>query len=58
MFCFVGLFRAAPTTYMSSQPRGRIGAAAASLHHSHSTAGSKWDKRFKELSTGVPVVAQ
>ena len=34
-------FRAAPTAYKSSQTRGQIGAAAASLHHSHSNAGSE-----------------
>ena len=34
------LFKAAPMAYGSSQARGRIGAAAASLHHSHSNAGS------------------
>ena len=38
-FCFC-LFRAAPMAYGSSQPRGGIGAAAASLHHSHSNAES------------------
>ena len=44
LFCFVlffGLFRAAPTVYGSSLARGRIGAIAASLHHSHNYAGSK-----------------
>ena len=35
------LFRAAPAAYGSSQARNQIGAAAASLHHSHSNAG--WD---------------
>ena len=35
-FC---LFRAAPTAY--SQAKGQIGAAAASLCHSHSSLGSK-----------------
>ena len=34
-------FRAIPTAYVSSQARGRMGAAAASLHHSHSNKGSK-----------------
>ena len=34
-------FRAAPVAHGSSQARGRIGAVAASLHHSHSNAGSK-----------------
>lgn len=31
----VGLFRAAPEVYGSSQARGHIGASSASLHHSH-----------------------
>ena len=35
------LFRAAPVAYGSSQARRRIGAATASLHHSHSNARSK-----------------
>ena len=39
-FAFL-LFRAAPTAYGSSQPKGLIRAAAASLHHSHSNATSK-----------------
>ena len=34
-------FRAAPSAYGSSQARGWIGAAAASLHHSHSNARSE-----------------
>ena len=38
LFC---LFRAEPTAYGGSQARVRIGAAAASLHNSHSNAGSK-----------------
>ena len=32
-------FRAARTAYGGSQARGRIGAAAAGLHHSHSNGG-------------------
>ena len=40
-FFFFLLFRAAPTTYASSQARGWIGATAADLHHSHSNAGSE-----------------
>ena len=36
LFYFIFLlFRATPTAYGSSQPGGSIGAAAASLHHSH-----------------------
>ena len=37
-FC---LFRAAPVAYVSSQARGQFGAAAVSLHHSHSNKRSK-----------------
>ena len=36
LFCF---FRAAPAAYGGFQTRGQVGAAAASLRHSHSTAG-------------------
>ena len=35
------LFRATPVAYASSQDRGRLTATAASLHHSHSNAGSE-----------------
>ena len=38
---FFGLFRATAKAYGSSQAGGPIGAAAASLHHSHSHVGSK-----------------
>ena len=37
---FFGLFRAAPAAYGSSHVRGWIRAAASSLYHSHSNAGS------------------
>ena len=40
-FLFVLLFRAPLAAYGGSQARGQIGAAAASLPHSHSNAGSK-----------------
>ena len=40
-FFFFGLSRVAPTAYEGSQARGRIGATAAGLNHSHSKAGSK-----------------
>ena len=40
-FFFFGLFRAAPMTYGGSQARGLIGATAAGLHHSCSSAGSE-----------------
>ena len=36
-FC---LLRAAPTAYGGSQARGQMGAAAAGLHHSHSSKRS------------------
>ena len=35
-FFFFFLFKAKPMVYGGSQARGRIGAAAAGLHHSHS----------------------
>ena len=38
---FSFLFTATPEAYGSSQARGRIGAAAAGLHHSHSNTGSE-----------------
>ena len=40
MFFFC-LFRAPPTAYGGSQARGRIRAAVAGLHHSHSNMGSE-----------------
>ena len=42
-FFFLTFFflMAAPAAYGSSQARGGIGAAAASLHHSHSNARSE-----------------
>ena len=40
--CFLFFFfRATPSAHGGSQARGRIGAAAASLHYSHSNVGSK-----------------
>ena len=42
LFIFMYLFfRDAPMVYEGSQARGPIRAVAASLHHSHSNAGSK-----------------
>ena len=38
---FILLFRAAPMAYEGSQARGRIGAAAAGLRHSHSHTRSE-----------------
>ena len=40
-FFFFLLFRAASAAFGSSQARGRIQAAAAGLHHSHSNVGSE-----------------
>ena len=40
-FSFFCLFRASPTAYGGSQARGRIRAATASLHHSHSNTRSE-----------------
>ena len=39
MYLFILLFRAMPVAYGGSQARGRIGAVAARLCHSHSNAG-------------------
>ena len=38
---FIYFFRATPAAYGGSQVKGRIGATAAGLHHSHSKAGSE-----------------
>ena len=38
--CLFAFSRATPAAYGGSQARGQIGAVAASLHHSHSNAGS------------------
>ena len=40
MYLFLLLFSATPVAYGGSQARGRMGAAASGLHHSHSNAGS------------------
>ena len=41
LFCLFAFSRAAPMAYGGSQARGLIGAAAASLHQSHSNSGSE-----------------
>ena len=41
LFVYFLHFRAAPMAYGSSQAGGLIGAAAAGLHHSHSSAESE-----------------
>ena len=38
---FAFFFRATPVAYVGSQARGRIGATAPGLHHSHSNARSE-----------------
>ena len=48
---FFSLFTAAATAYGGSQARGRIGAAAAGLHHSHSNTGSEQSLRPTPLLT-------
>ena len=40
-FLFFAFSRAAPAAYGGSQARGRIGAVATGLHHSHSNTGSE-----------------
>ena len=50
--CF--LFRVAPLAYVSSQARGRIGAVAASLHHSHSNSGSEPHRQLTLQLTATP----
>ena len=51
VFC---LFGAAPTAYRASQAWGRIRAAAAGLHHSHSNAGSKPSLQPTPQLTAMP----
>ena len=41
IFCLFTISWAAPAAYGSCQAGGRIGAVAASLHHSHSNMGSE-----------------
>ena len=51
---FFFLFRAAPEASGGSQARGRIKAAAVSLHHSHSKVGSKMSLRPTPQFTAMP----
>ena len=44
--CFASFFRAPPAAHGSSQARGRIGALAAGLHHSHSNGD---ESRVRDL---------
>jgi len=55
-FFFFGflLFRAKPAAYLSSQARGQIRAAAASLHQSHRNAGSELHLRPTSQLTAMP----
>ena len=54
-FSLVGCcFRTAPKTHGRSQARGRHGAAAAGLHHSHSNAGSEPHLRPTPWLTAMP----
>ena len=41
IYIYILLLRAAPVAYGISQVRGRIGAAAACLHHSQGNSGSE-----------------
>ena len=50
-FC---LFRAAPGAYGGSQARGPIGAVAAVLHHSHSTARYELQLQPTPQLTAIP----
>ena len=53
-FYFFGLFGAAPLAHGGSQARGPIRAESASLHHSHSNAGSKPHLRPAPQLMAVP----
>ena len=53
-FFFFLLFRVAPATHGWSQAQDRIGATAASLHHSHSPARSKLSIRPTLQLTATP----
>ena len=53
-FFFFNLFRATPIAYGSSQARGQIRAVAASLHHSHSNAGSEPHQQPTPQLTATP----
>ena len=41
LLLFLSSFKATPAAYGSSQAKGRNGAIATGLHHSHSNSGSK-----------------
>ena len=54
IFFFFLLFRVVPGAYGGSQARGRNGATAAGLHHSHSNTGSKPRLRPTPQLTATP----
>ena len=54
LFCFFTISWAAPTACGGSQARALIGAAAASLRHSHSNAGSEPHLQPTPQLTAVP----
>ena len=53
-FFFFFFFRAAPLAYGGSQARGRIGAADAGLHHSHSNTKSELHLQPTPQLTATP----
>ena len=53
-FFFLGLFRATPTAYGSSQARGGVRAVAAALHHNHNTTRSKLNLQPTPQLTATP----
>ena len=53
-FSFFVFYRAALAAYGGSQARGRIGATAAGLHHSHSNMGSEPRLRPTPQLTAMP----
>ena len=59
LFIYLLSFRAHPAAYGRSWARGPIGAVASSLHHSHSSKGSKLHLRltlhFTQLGILIPV---
>ena len=54
IYCLFAFSRAASVAYGGSQARGRIGAAATGLHHSHSYAGSEPSLRPTPQLTATP----
>ena len=54
VFILFYFFRDTPAEHASSQARGRIRAAAAGLHHSHSNVGSEPCLRLTPQLTATP----